>query len=306
MMGLVHTPQISIIIPVLNPPLIDRTLLSLKHQNFDLERVEVILVGVLNTEPYIKPTNKTQFIRADVSVGEARNLGIEASAGKWLVFLDSDCICSQNWLMRITNCLAAGHPVVGGGISVRGESFYATCYNIATFHEFLDILPPGPRRYLPTLNLSMWREVAEKVGPIDPTLPRSEDIEWTIRIKRQGYPLYFEPKANVHHYPQTDLRRILTKWFNTGYCSRIVRQRHPDQLETHWMLDRSLALFCLSPMIGLAAAIRIFWRNPWLMRYFYTFPVVFLTRVAWCWGAAVSVKDNPLKRILFRNGKMAT
>lgn len=306
MILLTPIPQISIIIPVLHSPLIEKTLISLECQNFDLEKVEIILVGLLNAESIIKPTSKWQFIRTDVSVGEARNLGIEASAGKWLIFLDSDCICSQNWLMRLAGCLAAGHPVVGGGISAQGGSFYATCYNIATFHEFLDILPPGPRRYLPTLNLSMWREVAESTGPIDQTLPRSEDIEWTIRIKKQGYPLYFEPQASVYHCPQTNLKRVLAKWLNTGFCSRSVRQRHPDWLETHWILDKPLTLLCLSPIIGLAATTRIFWRRPWMLKYLYAFPIVFLTRVAWCWGAAASVKNSFLNKLLFPDGKIVT
>ncbi|MGB9591946.1 MAG: glycosyltransferase, partial [Candidatus Kryptoniota bacterium] len=265
--------QISIIIPVLNSPLIDQTLVSLQRQRFDLDRVEIIIVGLLDSEPYARSSAvKMQFIEADVSVGEARNLGIEASSGKWLVFLDSDCICSEQWLTKLTEHLIEGWPVVGGGVSAYGGSFYATCYNIATFHEFLDILPPGPRNYLPTLNLTMWREVAEKVGPMDRELPRSEDIEWTVRIKKQGYPLYFEPRATVFHCPPTNLRRVLTKWFNTGYCSRTVRQRHPAQLETHWLLNSPAILLGISPLIGLIATFRIFCRHPGLLKFFYTFP----------------------------------
>lgn len=302
----INNPQISIIIPVFNSPLIDQTLNSLRLQEFDLENVEVIVVGLLDSEPCIKPTVRTQFVKADVSVGEARNLGIEISAGKWLVFLDSDCICSKKWLKRLTDRLREGWPVVGGGISIHGGSFYATCYNIATFYEFLDTLPPGPRNYLPTLNLAMWREISEKVGPLDRELHRSEDIEWTIRIKKQGYPLYFEPQATVAHRPQTNLRRVLIKWFNTGYYSRIVRQRYPEHLETCWLLNNPAALCCLSPFIGLFVTLRIFWRYPKLLKHFYTLPVVFLTRVAWCWGASASAGYGFLTKILSPKGHPAT
>mgnify|MGYP001037258973 CR=1 FL=1 len=300
-----HTPEISIIIPVLNSPLVAETLAALRQQQFALDKVEIFVVGLVERH-IIQTDDKVQFIETSVTVSEARNIGIQASSGKWLVFLDSDCIPIRQWLGWLVTRLGEGWPVVGGGVAIDGGSFYATCYNIATFHEFLDILPPGFRNYLPTLNLAVRREVAMNVGIMDESLPRAEDIDWTVRMKSQGYPLYFEPRATVYHRPETHLRRILTKWINTGYCSRIVRQRHPTQLQAPLILNSPEGLLALAPAIALVASMRIYRRNPVLLRWFYTWPVVFLTRVAWCLGAAAGVRDGYLRKVLFPTGELNT
>ena len=71
------------------------------------------------------------------------------------------------------------------------------------FHEFVPGLPPGPRLLLPTLNLSLRREVFESVGGMDESFPgaAAEDADWTIRIRRGGRRLWFDPAAVVAHAP---------------------------------------------------------------------------------------------------------
>jgi len=300
------TPEVSVIIPVLDSPLVADTLASVKGQEFDLDKVEILVIGLDNLH-LVKPDNKVQFIETHGSVSEARNLGIKISSGKWLVFLDSDCVAKKRWLKQLVNRLEEGKPVVGGGVAIHGGNFYATCYNIATFYEFLEVLPPGPRDYLPTINLAMSREVAESVGGMDPLLPRAEDIDWTVRIRMQGYPLFFEPKATVCHCPKTNLRRIWIKWLSGGYCSRIVRQRYSGQLfAPSVLLNHPKFLLTLAPMIAFLAAMRIYWYHPTLLRYFHTWPIVFLTRIAWCLGAAAGAGNSGLRKILFPEGKLHT
>lgn len=297
--------EVSIIIPVLDSPVLDQTLNSVREQQYDLSTVEVLVIG-LDGHGLVEEDELVRFIRMDGSVSEARNLGVTESQGELVLFLDSDCIADPKWLARLVTALREGCPVVGGGVAVPGGSFYATCYNIITFHEFLDILPRSERDYLPTLSLGVRRDAVERGGMMDASLPRAEDIDWTIRIRNQGYPLHFEPGAVIYHRPETDLRRILRKWVNTGYCSRKVRQRHSSVLEAPKMLDSPTCLLLGSPMIALVAASRIFWRTPALLRYFYTWPVVFLSKLVWCWGAAASAGANWLERLLIPRGRFCT
>jgi glycosyltransferase involved in cell wall biosynthesis len=297
--------EVSIVVPVLHSPVLGETLASVKRQEFDLETVEVLVIG-LDRYEFVEPDQTFQFIETGGSVSEARNIGIERARGGYLVFLDSDCIADAQWLSRLVARLDEGCPVVGGGLAVPGGSYYATCYNIMTFHEFLDVLPPGQRDYLPTVHLAMRREVAEAAGMMDPSLPRAEDIDWTIRIRNLGYTLHFEPRAVVRHHPETSLRRIFRKWVNTGYCSREVRQRHPSVLQAPRMLDSPIWLLLSSPAVALVAATRIFWRTPALLRYLHTWPVVFLAKLVWCWGAAAGAGAGWLERILIPEGKFST
>ena len=221
--------RISIIIPLWNSPIIHKTINSIKQQVFDLTQVEVIVVGWDDLN-LVKEDNLVRFIKSDAPVSGARNIGINKSKGDILVFIDSDCIAGKQWLKLLVNQHETGYSVVGGGIAVKGQNYMATCYNITTFHEFLNISPRGNRKYLPTINMSIKREVADKVGLLEDKLKRAEDLEWSTRMTKCGYEIIFEPSAYVFHIPETSLKRIWIKWVSTGYYSREVRKQFPDIL----------------------------------------------------------------------------
>jgi glycosyltransferase involved in cell wall biosynthesis len=297
--------EISIIIPLWNSPIIHRTIDSIKQQDFDLTRVEVIVVGRDNPN-LVKEDDLVRFIKSDAPVSGARNIGINAAKGNILAFLDSDCIASKQWLKRLVAQHEKGYPIVGGGIAVKGQNYMATCYNITTFHEFLNTSPQGKRKYLPTINMSITREVVDTVGLLEDKLKRAEDLEWSTRMTRCGYDIIFEPSAYVFHIPETSLRRIWTKWVSTGYYSREVRKQFPDILRNSLLLKSQYLILALSFFISTATAGRIYLKNKGLLRYFHTFPVVFVTKLAWCLGAAYNAGAHWLGRFILPKGKLVT
>ena len=122
-----------------------------------------------------------------------------AATGELLLLLDADCVPRPDWLARHRARHAAGETVVGGAVELRGSNYWAQSDNVSMFHEFVPGLPPGPRLLLPTLNLSLRREVFESVGGMDESFPgaAAEDADWTIRIRRGGRRLWFDPAAVV-------------------------------------------------------------------------------------------------------------
>lgn len=297
--------SVSIIIPTWHSPTLSSTLSSIKRQIYDLDKVEILVVGQ-DKFGIASSVDGVSFINADSTVSEARTLGIQASTGRYLVFLDSDCIASEGWLKRLVRRLEEGHDVVGGGIAVHGGSYWATGYNISTFHEFLTSADPGERLYLPTLNLAMQREVAENVGILDPELRRAEDVEWTIRMKAYGYSLYFDPQAQVYHYPKTNLLRIWKKWFSTGYYSWKVRRRHSSLLHYPKYLKYPLLILLGTIPVSLLASGRIFLEQPELVRYIYLGPLIFLTKIAWCLGAASAAGASWLETLCLPKSEHVT
>ncbi len=92
----------SIIIPCFNSALfVKRTLLSIAKQDFDLKKIELIIIDDCSTDSTLEVIQsfqgfdefghvfltKTQF---NSGPGIARNLGIEASIGRYILFIDSD------------------------------------------------------------------------------------------------------------------------------------------------------------------------------------------------------------------------
>jgi len=284
-------PKAIIIIPNLNSPLIAQVLTAVFNQE-EIEQVSEILVIGRDESGLIKNLPKVRFIETEepVAPGVARNLGIQSTDARLLIFLDSDCIPQPGWLAQHLRTQAAGHNVVGGGILPKGNSYWHLVYNLTLFHKTFATAPPGKRDFLPTLNLSVNREVIEVVGMINENLPRGEDVDWTTRMRRAGYQPYFQPAAAVYH--QHDRRTLTAVWAdcaNSGFYMRQVRLRHANTLQTPTLLRYPWLVLMLSPFIATWITLRIIVAQPALFaRFIHLIPAIYLTKIAWCWGAGRS------------------
>lgn len=282
--------EVSVIIPNLSSPIVDQTVASLHKQTYRATGLETIVIGLDEPGLVLRDEN-VRFIstRQPVCAAAARNIGIEEAKGRFLVFIDADCVAAPDWLDKLMARHQRGEDVVGGSVWFAADNYWTLCDNISMFHEFLPSRKPGPRPYLPTLNLSVRREVAQEVGKFDESFPGAsgEDIDWTIRIRQLGHELYFEPAAVVYHLPERQtFRSILAHWWRSGQSMVRVRLRYADVLHTPSLVKSPVWLLGLSPLVSAYVTQRTFLRNPSLLRYLHTLPVVFLTKMAWCLGAA--------------------
>jgi len=280
-------PYVSVIIPSLNSKLINKTLDSIFSQTFSEYILEIIVIGLDELNLIIK-REPVRFIstHTPVTAPVARNIGIREARGKCLAFIDADCIADSRWLEMLLSAQQQGKPVVGGSVSLEVDNYWQLCYNLTMFHQFLTIAPPGERENLGTLNLCVDREVVERVGLFDESLARGQDTEWTLRMRRYGYKLHFVPEAIVKHLPEvTNLAQILKLWYKSGFFNAQVRYKYRDIIALHPFYNRPSLLLLSSPIIGAIVTVHIFARNPRLLRYAHTIPVIFLTKVAWCLGA---------------------
>ena len=65
-----------------------------------------------------------------------------------------------------------------------------------------------------------------------------------------------------------------------------IRMRHRDVLAAPVILRSGVLLIVLAPLVALLNTTRIFVRDRALWKYLHVFPAVYLTKLAWCWGAA--------------------
>jgi GT2 family glycosyltransferase len=288
-------PEVAIIIPSLNSPILDQVLAAVESQA-QIERVGQILVvgkdeaGLIPHRDSIQLMDTGQPIRAS----QARNIGLAATQAKLLIFLDSDCLPQPGWLAQHIAAHEAGHRVVGGGVVPAGHNYWHLVYNLTLFHEYLSSAPAGPRDYLPTLNLSVARAVIEQVGGLDAAIDRVEDIDWTTRMRRAGIQPYFWPAAAVYHEHNRDnLKLVWQDCAHSGYHMRWLRLRHQDMLPAPALLRWPWLVWWLSPLIAAWTTGRIFVRQPaTFLRCWYTLPAIYLTKIGWCWGAS---RPRPIK-----------
>ena len=280
--------ELSIIVPSLNSVTIDRTLDSLRGQTRPLAGTEIIVVG-LDDAALVKEDRLVRFVSTGKAVcaAAARNIGMEEANGQYFLFIDSDCVAEADWMEKLMARHVLGEKVVAGGVAFGQGSYWALCDNVSRLHEFVASGEPRHLRYAPTLNLSVASEVARDVGGFNEGLHSGEDIDWTIRVANLGHVIYFEPRALVYHSPdRNSFSAVMRYAAESGFNMAHVRLRYPDVLRAPFLLRYRWGILALSPVVSLCVTAMIFVRNPWLVRYLHTLPVVFATKMAWCVGAA--------------------
>lgn len=286
-------PTISIIIPSLNSPLIGHVVAAILNQDTaSLQRVgEILIIGKdrgarIPRHPLVRFVDTGHPVNAAV----ARNLGIVYAGGERLVFLDADCMPQIGWLSAHIAAHEAGQQVVGGSVMPDSDSYWGLVYNLTLFHEFLSSAAPGRRQLLPTLNLGVAREAVAAAGLLDERLRRGQDMEWTVRMRRAGIPLTFRPDAVIdHQHNRTTLRLVWRDCARSGYFSRRIRLEHAGSMGPTRVLRYRAVVLLLAPLIALAVTTRIVlrqWRLFSRPRFALTVPGIYLTKLAWAWGAS--------------------
>ncbi|MCL4262551.1 MAG: glycosyltransferase [Anaerolineae bacterium] len=283
------TKQVVVVIPSLNSPLIAQVVtavLSLPEAGF----IQKVVVVGKDEAGAVPTSDRVQFVDTGqpVLAAAARNTGTSVTDADLIIYLDSDCIPEPGWLAGHLAAHQEGYRVVSGSVLLEGRNYWHLVYNLTLFHELLPSAPRGPRDYLATLNLSVDRAVIDQVGGMDERVNRVEDVDWTTRMRRVGIQPYFWPKAAIRHeHGRTTFRQVWRDCALSGYHMRRLRLHHADLLQAPGVLRYPRLVLLLSPFVAAWATMRIMWRQPALVyRFWHVWPGVFLTKIAWCWGAA--------------------
>ncbi len=288
----VTEPRLSVVVPDLDSPWIDRTLAALADQGAPGPAAEVLVVG--RDRPGRVPRDGSiRLLESEraLNPAAARNRGVAAARGARILFTDADCRPLPGWLERLAAALDRS-PVAGGAVTFPHDGDrWALADNIASFHELLADRPAADdsRGQLGSLNLACTRAAWDRVGPFDETLTTSEDLDWVLRARAAGLATAFVPGAVVEHAAVRRSRADLeahARWY--GDHVHAFRRRHPDALGTGPTWRHPALLRLAAPWKARLRARAVFRRHPQLAGCRRALPGVVVFLRAWYRAVAAS------------------
>ncbi len=254
-------PFITIINPIRNTDrTLEKCLQSLVELDYPLDKMEFVFADGGSTDSTVEIIQSwqkkyPQIILEQVpdckSPGQARNAALKVAKGEYILFTDGDCVVRKDWVTKILETFSMDGKIgmVGGEIltlrtdpnndvesyceqikflSVAGRcnmteaGYFPTIENDLPHELNGNIHSP----FFATANAAVSKEAADAIGREFWTEITSEDVDFSLRILKKGFKLYYQPAALVEHMHRVTLEAYCKQLFGYGFGHPLPVKKH--------------------------------------------------------------------------------
>lgn len=213
-----NDPVISIIIPVWNSERrIVMALDAIARQTVPRDRFEVIVVDNGSTDGTAAAARRFDFVQVlsepVPSSYRARNRGLAAARGTYVLFTDGDCVPDPDW---VEQALAAIDEMPDAGLYAgrmvvfREEGAGSLAAQYEELHSF-NQKGNVEHGLCFTANWLCRRDDLRAIGGFNPDLLSAGDSECSRRMIAAGHKLVYAPKMTVRHPTRASIRELIRK-----------------------------------------------------------------------------------------------
>jgi glycosyltransferase involved in cell wall biosynthesis len=224
--------RVSIIIPTNNSEeTIEECLRSIQGQDYPL--YEVIVVDNFSNDNTLEMAKNlgAKTIQQKCNPAQARNIGVDNSAGKYVLFLDSDQVLSPTVVKEcVERCenekigmVVIPEVFIGKGFWSSCSAAWKNCFEEVArlYGDRRDIIHNEPRFFI--------KEEITHVGMLDNSLLWGEDYDLYRKLKKANV-REAECKSKIYHYELTSIRDALIKNLRYGKSMPFFVQQTKQQI----------------------------------------------------------------------------
>jgi len=261
------TTLVSVIVPCRNEiQFIDQCLESVLASEYPREHLEIIVAdGMSNDgsrqrlEQYAARDTRMRLVDNPArTTPQGLNLAIAAAQGEFILRLDAHASIAPDYIPRaVQNLEDWGADCVGGAMRTvtTTSGVFAEAIRIALSQPFgvgnahFRTASDKPRLVDTVFGACWRRKVFERIGGFDERLERSQDIEFSGRLRRAGGIILMSPEMKIDYYAPAELGRFWRHNWSNGVWA-ILPFAHIPGIVMGWRHLTPLAL-----VLGLAASI---------------------------------------------------
>ena len=293
-------PFISIINPIRN---VERTIeTNLKYLlgiDYPKEKFEIVFGDGGSTDKTIDIIREWQkkygliklvIVPNSKSPGEARNAALKIARGDYILFTDGDCAPRKDWAIKMLEpffkdpkigmvggeihtlrtdpnndvesyCEQTKFLTVAGRCLMTEEGYYPTITKDLPHELNGNIHSP----FFATANAAVSKAAADAVGREFWHEITSEDVDFSLRILKKGFKLYYKPSAIVDHMHRVTLAAYCKQLYGYGFGHPLAVKKHARNVVEIQLqyTPKYLTLVIPSPMPGI-----IYWGDFHFMHVF--------------------------------------
>ena len=274
-------PFISIINPIRN---VERTLeTNLKHLldiDYNKDKMEIVFGDGGSTDKTIEILREWQkrysMIKVVVvpnskSPGEARNAALKIAKGDYILFTDGDCAPRKDWAKKLLEPFFKDPKIgmVGGEIHTLRTDPNNDVEAYCEQTKFLTVAGrcllteegyyPGIMKDLPhevngnihspffaTANAAVSKEASDAIGREFWHEITSEDVDFSLRILKKGFKLYYKPSSIVDHMHRVTLAAYCKQLYGYGFGHPLAVKKHSkDVIEIQFQYTPNYVTFVI-------------------------------------------------------------
>ncbi len=253
-----YSPSVSVIIPGYNSEAtIRETLQSLKEQDYQ-GALEVIVVddGSTDSTPEIAREYADKVIvQANKGPGVARNRGAKEAIGELIVFTDSDCVLTPQFITEIVKPLRDSDVVGSQGQYGSCDDDIMSRFMHHELHErFRREIDLDNLYWVGTHSACYRKDVFLGAGGFyEGSFVRGEDLELSQRLTEDGHRMVLNPNALLHHHHPTTLRKYIASKYARAYWMIWFYKKYPKRITNDPITPPARKLMMVYIALGVGA-----------------------------------------------------
>ncbi len=258
--------MISVVIPAYNAQeTLGSCLEALSTQTYPQDLYEIIVVNdgsTDRTEEIAQQFPIRYIFQENQGPASARNNGAAAGQGAILLFTDSDCIPTPNWIEEMA---APFHNdkimAVKGAYRTDQREIVARFAQIEFEERFTLLEKAGKTDMIDTYSAGYRRHIFQQLGGFDTRFPvaNNEDTELSYRMAARDFAMIFTPRAIVYHLNHpSSVQQYAKLKFSRGYWRMIVYRQFPEKMLRDTYTPKSLKIQIITFFLGVVCICFLF------------------------------------------------